>query len=158
MNSLSESDAYATNSQLLLVTGVVGAPLEASGIVPPLKTRIGLITLFRSITLCLIFILPGTAKSDPSMKDAILKALEQVNVDVTERRWQSYYFDVSDRFKDVIKDTSFEQLLSDFAELDKRIPTKFNARNFEDNKIYYVAIEPPNLSGSRSALKYSFPN
>jgi hypothetical protein len=91
-------------------------------------------------------ILSGTAKSDSSMKEAIFKALEQVNIDVTERRWQSYYLDVSDRFKDVIKDTSFEQLLKDFAELDNRIPVTFNAYNFVDNKIYYLGMGPRKLS------------
>lgn len=80
------------------------------------------------------------------MKEAILKALEQVNIDVVERRWSTYYLDVTDRFKEIIKDTSYEQLLKDFADLDGRYIAKFNANNFVDGNIYYIGLAPPRLS------------
>ncbi|MFG1257312.1 hypothetical protein V5F79_08285 [Xanthobacter flavus] len=90
--------------------------------------------------------IPNPRRIDPSKEIEILDAIQSISEDFTNRKWDPFHVDVTNDLRDVIKDTSFSDILNDFADLDGRDPVIFNPDRFENGKIYYLGVHPSALS------------
>lgn len=90
--------------------------------------------------------IPNPRRTDPTKEIEILSAIQSISRDFLDRKWDPFHVDVTDELKGVIKNTSFSDLLNDFADLGGRDPVTFKPDRFENGKIYYLSINPNELS------------
>jgi hypothetical protein len=87
----------------------------------------------------------GPVGSESLMRDAILQAILHVNRRINETSWWPY-LDVTEEFKAAINNnTSFEELLNEFADIDHRQHIYFKEENYVEHKIYAIGIHHPHL-------------
>lgn len=109
--------------------------------------------------------------SEAELESQILHVLKNLSGNLDEHAWNSYYLDVTNNFRGVLRGDDLADLVRTVARLDQRGNIVFDEAKWVDNNIYVLGIVRPNLyylkinrnSFSRSLdlfirIRYIFPN
>lgn len=90
--------------------------------------------------------IPNPRRSNQSKEIEIFYAIQSISDEFLDRKWDPFHVDVTDDLKNIIRNTSFSDLINDFADLDGRDQVSFKHDHFENGKVYYLVIHPSALS------------